>query len=557
MAESIGRKNFILERASIDELFIDVTAFCYRSVSTDKSNHAKERETASTTIFRSECDNNSVQSLEETMICHDAYLDSGEKIDEIGKALRLGCHVAATARRAVLEKLGFTLSAGISTNKLVSKLAASYGKPNGQAVIYPGAMDKLMEETQICKARMLGGKLGKKVSSLLPESETTMGSISRLLPLDRLEKAIGEESGRWVFDACRGIDSEKVKPTLKVLPKSITAFKSFQKLSYPELEKWTTLLVRDIMRRVEMDNARNNRIPKSCTVAYYIPGARASAQHADNSGPLQWRGGPSIGRTFRLSFPTDKDFDSRVQKLVDNTRKVLIERGNSSFVRLGFSAIDFVVRPKVGIDSFFIKSIDEPSSTQRSASGDSDGKKEFIASSGGIDSFFSTRTNQSAVSKLTTTTALRTACCGDGVLRSKTPPPKSIQERISSALLSQEKGAGTGACNWLEDVVSVAETDSVDESHHGISMTDEDIARQLQKSYDKEGKKQNKNNIPAAPKSILDRDKAFALQLQSTFDRENDVLSHADRHFDKKRNNSKLQKGNKNKRGKIDYFLKK
>ena len=91
-----------------------------------------------------------------------------------------------------------------------------------QAVVFPGAMSKLMDGTQISKARMLGGKLGKKVMSLLPESETTMGSISRLLPLDRLEKAIGVESGRWVFDACRGIDFEEVKATLKVLLKSIT-----------------------------------------------------------------------------------------------------------------------------------------------------------------------------------------------------------------------------------------------------------------------------------------------------------------------------------------------
>jgi nucleotidyltransferase/DNA polymerase involved in DNA repair len=83
-------------------------------------------------------------------------------------------------------------------------------------------MPKVMEETQISKARMLGGKLGKKVMCLLPEFETTMGSISRLLSLDRLERAIGVESARWVFDACRGIDSEEVKATLKVLPKSIT-----------------------------------------------------------------------------------------------------------------------------------------------------------------------------------------------------------------------------------------------------------------------------------------------------------------------------------------------
>jgi nucleotidyltransferase/DNA polymerase involved in DNA repair len=83
-------------------------------------------------------------------------------------------------------------------------------------------MSRIMEETQISKARMLGGKLGKRVLSLLPESETTMGSISRLLSLDRLEGAIGIDTARWVFDACRGIDHEEVKATLKVLPKSIT-----------------------------------------------------------------------------------------------------------------------------------------------------------------------------------------------------------------------------------------------------------------------------------------------------------------------------------------------
>ena len=109
-----------------------------------------------------------------------------------------------------------------------------------------------------------------QVLSLLPENETTMGSISRLLSLDDLIRGVGEEPGRWVFDACRGICSEEVKSTLKVLPKSITAFKSFSGVGYPELEKWTELLATDIMKRVELDSGRNNRTPKSCTLGYTI-----------------------------------------------------------------------------------------------------------------------------------------------------------------------------------------------------------------------------------------------------------------------------------------------
>ena len=95
--------------------------------------------------------------------------------------------------------------------------------PSWKAVVFPGrAMAHVMDETPLRKARMLGGKLGKKLQSLLPESETTLGSVSRLLPLSCLVESLGEDSGRWVFDACRGVDREEVKPTLKVLPKSIT-----------------------------------------------------------------------------------------------------------------------------------------------------------------------------------------------------------------------------------------------------------------------------------------------------------------------------------------------
>ena len=84
--------------------------------------------------FQSECDDDNAtnQLPKETVVCHQACVDAHETNSEIGRALRRGCYVALTARKAVLDTLGFTLSAGISTNKLVSKLAASYGKPNGQ-----------------------------------------------------------------------------------------------------------------------------------------------------------------------------------------------------------------------------------------------------------------------------------------------------------------------------------------------------------------------------------------------------------------------------------------
>ena len=476
---------------------------CKNGVVSEKSNDDNTDDVMMN--FLSDCDNadrssncmcskSGIQSSKETVICHEASVDVYESNGAIGKALRRGCHVAKTVRHVLYDTLGFTLSAGISTNKLVAKLAATYGKPNGQAVVYPSAMFKVMDETQISKARMLGGKLGKRVLSLLPDTETTMGSIVRLLSLDQLETTIGVETGRWVFDACRGIDHEPVKATLKVLPKSITAFKSFPNVSYPELEKWTVLLARDIMKRVEMDNARNHRLPKTVTVGYtMVPG------------------GAWIGRTFRLPFPNDKDFDLRVQKLVDRTRKVLLEKGHSSFIRIGFSAIDFVVRSKIGIDSFFSK---------------------------GGDNKYNTL-----------------------------PTRNSIVERVYDDMQKESSGKlGDEVETGCKPAMTILDRNVASNSHHTNSVSDEEIARRLQDSLDEEIMNSNevKNNHNHTSNKIgkVDKDEAMALALQSTYDREDALLSHMERYSTKRLSDEKAKttlqkKGRVNQRNKIDFFLKK
>jgi hypothetical protein len=107
--------------------------------------------------FRIECDDANVveSTMGRTVVCHGAYVDASETMrgdDDVGIALRRGCHVAHVVRRAVFEGLGFTLSAGISTNKLVAKLAATHGKPNGQVSSPPDTTPLYLIDT--CIARM-------------------------------------------------------------------------------------------------------------------------------------------------------------------------------------------------------------------------------------------------------------------------------------------------------------------------------------------------------------------------------------------------------------------
>ena len=266
------------------------------------------------------------------------------------------------------------------------------------------------------------------------------------------------------------------------------------------------------MKRVEIDNGRNNRLPKSVTVGYtMVPG------------------GAWIGHSFRLPFPTEKDFNLRVQKLVDSTRRVLNERKHSSFIRIGFSAVDFVVRPKLGrIDSFFSKgkTNDNHSSTKRTTHRLGDYDKKTSTRPGRLDHFFSPRKIHVA-SPISTQTDW--SIIDDG---NSTAPPSSIKD-------------GKGDCQ-----VGL-ETDARSSSPQNTSnnLTDEEIARQLQETYNNE----------TVQNSDVGRDQALASQLQSEFDRETAVLAHIEKLSPKGQRKTAKQNdtntSNSNKRSKLDFFF--
>lgn len=90
------------------------------------------------------------------------------------------------------------------------------------------------------------------------------------------------------------------------------------------------------------------------------------------------------------------------------------------------------------------------------------------------------------------------------------------------------------------------------------NATDEDIARRLQDSLDEE-MDQEENSMRSIKSDIINKDEALALLLQSTYDREDALLSHMKRFSTMKKNNdTKPKKSEKNiKRSKIDFFLKK
>lgn len=233
-------------------------------------------------------------------------------------------------------------------------------------------------------------------------------------------------------------------------------------------------------------------------------------------------GGSWIAKTVRLPFPRDKDFDARVQRLVDGTRKVLTEQGQDSFIRIGFSAIDFVERPRVGIDSFFTqdKGKDKDKGKCTSSTATTRLLRDKLKKSHGIECFFN-----------------------------KSPtPPKQHEKTLPSTdtrIVQDQCEDNLTAASHQGDANEIEKNN--DETANTMAhRADEEIAKQLQDSLDK--------NVSKLCAAAGGRDEALALELQSRYDREHEVLSQVERHAAKRKTAS--GKKTKSKNRKLDFFIK-
>jgi DNA polymerase eta len=337
-----GKDQFIYERASIDEFYLDVTTYCY--------NHQTGTEAQSN------------DNPHKTVVV--GASDKSSDSDPIQHALERACQVSHWIRTDVWDVLGFTMSAGISTNKTMAKLAASYGKPKGQAVLHPNSFAYLMAQTKIRKVRNFGGKLGKKVLDLLRnhhpnlDDEATMADLCQVA-LPTLQQHFSEETAQFVFHACRGMDREAVKETAGALVKSITAFKSITATANRSaIQNWLNLLASEIVTRVTTDSARYLRYPKSCTLNYNYFITIASEQRPNGSTTQSQR---RQSRSIRLQYPAEKDANKKaldlVQQAMDRLAPILQQHPLGG-VGISISNFESRGRPPEGvaaIDNFFSK----------------------------------------------------------------------------------------------------------------------------------------------------------------------------------------------------------
>ena len=103
----------------------------------------------------------------------------------------------------------------MSPNKLLSKIASDYKKPDGLTIVTPDNISEFMETIEI---RDIPG-IGKKTQEKLEEQKVQTISKVKAMNVFDLIQMFGRKTGTYIFNAVRGIDNEPVtlrSPTVQI-----------------------------------------------------------------------------------------------------------------------------------------------------------------------------------------------------------------------------------------------------------------------------------------------------------------------------------------------------
>ncbi len=147
------------------------------------------------------------------IIADDAPLLEKASIDEFyidltGMDRYFGClSWSKELRYRVIKESGLPISFGLSVNKLVSKVGAGEGKPNGETEVPRGTEKAFLSPLPVRKIPGVGKETNKKLSFMGVRQVKTLSQI----PVRLLEREFGK-FGRNLWEKANAIDSTPVIP---------------------------------------------------------------------------------------------------------------------------------------------------------------------------------------------------------------------------------------------------------------------------------------------------------------------------------------------------------
>ena len=145
----------------------------------------------------------------------EAFLDITPKVKNYNEAEAL----AKRLKHAIVEKEHLTCSIGIGPNKLVSKIASDYQKPNGLTIVKEGEVQEFLAPLPVRRLLWVGRKTEAKLKTL---GIRTIGDLARADPTS-LSSVFGA-MGTQMHLMAHGIDRSEVehKKTVKSISRETT-----------------------------------------------------------------------------------------------------------------------------------------------------------------------------------------------------------------------------------------------------------------------------------------------------------------------------------------------
>ncbi|CAD7005951.1 unnamed protein product [Ceratitis capitata] len=281
VANVLQRFTPLLERASVDEAYMDITEAVNKRLGDMNAGSFMLQPQGLINTFAvgyagiGDFLNVITKRLNEPTAEDIESQEFGQAHDAVGMAavrqsdirLLIGAAIAGEVRAAVKAETGYECSAGIAHNKILAKLACGINKPNKQTILPLAQIPKFFETLPLTKIQGLGGKFGEKICV-----DLQIRYLGELLPYSEpdLQRKFDEKNGTWLYNICRGIDLEPVTP--RFYSKSIGCCKKFPGRNnitgLNTLRHWLGELASEVCERMEKDMLENNRRAKQMVVSF-------------------------------------------------------------------------------------------------------------------------------------------------------------------------------------------------------------------------------------------------------------------------------------------------
>lgn len=175
--------------------------------------------------------------LIEPMSLDEAYLD----VTNVNRCFNSATWMAQEIRQKVFQKTKLTISAGISVNKLIAKMASDINKPNGQFTVAPEQVDNFIKTVPVEKLWGVGKVTAGHLHELGIKTCLDLQSFSHSDLVHHFGKY-----GEVLYNFCRGIDERAVETDWE--RKSLGTEETYDKdiHSYAEMKVQLVKLVEEL-----------------------------------------------------------------------------------------------------------------------------------------------------------------------------------------------------------------------------------------------------------------------------------------------------------------------